>query len=84
MEEARGRKNQNLLDAGRVAGYETSLITLEVGSRSMLAFSDIDTLRAAMPRGFFKPLTVTEYLSCLGSGYTVRVKGLSLSSLSLT
>ena len=50
VEEARGRKRakyQDLLDAGRAAGYETSLITLEVGSRGMLAVSDFDTLRAA-------------------------------------
>ena len=44
--EGRGRKRakyHDLVEAGRAAGYKTTLITIEVGSRGMLAASDFDT-----------------------------------------
>ena len=49
--DARGRKRakyHDLVEAGRAAGYKTTLITIEVWSRGMLAVSDFDDLRAAI------------------------------------
>ena len=40
-------KYQDLVDSGRAAGFKTTLITLEVGSRGMLAVSDFYSIRAA-------------------------------------
>ena len=48
--DACGRKTakyEDLVEAGMAAGYKTVLITLEVGSRGMLAVHDLDELRAA-------------------------------------
>lgn len=49
--EARERKRtkyQDLLEAGRAAGYKTELLTVEVGSRGMLASSDLEPLSTAI------------------------------------
>ena len=51
MAEARERKRakyQDLVEAGRAAGYKTELITVEVGSRGMLDTSDLEPLAAAI------------------------------------
>ena len=51
MAEARERKRakyQDLVEAGRAAGYKTELITVEVGSRGMLDPSDLEPLAAAI------------------------------------
>ena len=41
-------KYQDLVEAGRAAGYRTELITVEVGSRGMLGSSDLGPLAAAI------------------------------------
>ena len=49
--DARRRKRvkyHDLVEAGRNVSYKTTLITIEVGSRGMLATSDFDDLRAAI------------------------------------
>ena len=49
--EARERKHakyQDLVEAGRAAGYRTELITIEVGSREMLSHSDLELLAEAI------------------------------------
>ena len=49
--EARERKHakyQDLVEAGRAAGYRTELITIEVGSRGMLSHSDLELLAEAI------------------------------------
>jgi hypothetical protein len=49
--EARQRKQAkyaDLVEAGKVAGYRTELITIEVGSRGMVGIAEFDTLRAAI------------------------------------
>ena len=48
--EARERKQvkyQDLVEAGRTAGYKTELISIEVGSRGMVCSADFDNLRVA-------------------------------------
>ena len=47
---ARSRKRAKyleLVEAGRAAGYKTSLITMEVGSRGMLSEDDMTQLKEA-------------------------------------
>ena len=49
--DARGRKRakyHDLEEAGRVAGYKTELITIEVGSRGMVCSADFEILKAAV------------------------------------
>jgi hypothetical protein len=46
--ELKKAKYQDLVEAGRAAGYRTELITVEVGSRGMLGSSDSDPLAAAI------------------------------------
>lgn len=40
--------NQDLVEAGRAAGYTTELITIEVGSWGMLSTSDLCELTSAL------------------------------------
>ena len=49
--DARGRKRakyHDLEEAGRVAGYKTELISIEVGSREMVCSADFEILKAAV------------------------------------
>ena len=46
--ELKKAKYQDLVEAGRAAGYRTELITVEVGSRGMLGSSDFEPLAAAI------------------------------------
>ena len=61
MSEARERKRskyQDLLEAGRAAGYRSKLLTVEVGSRGMLSPSDLEPLSSAIdcPRSAIETL----------------------------
>ena len=49
MHEGESEQNiMNLEEAGRVAGYKTELITIEVGSRGMVCSADFEILKAAV------------------------------------
>ena len=48
MAERKRAKYQDLVEAGRAAGYKTELITVEVGSQGMLDPSDLEPLAAAI------------------------------------
>ena len=51
MAEAKKRKKakyEDLLEAGRAAGYRTELMTVEIGSRGMLAPSDLELLSSVI------------------------------------
>ena len=46
--ERKRAKYQDLVEAGRAAGYRTELITVEVGSRGMLCVSNLNDLRESI------------------------------------
>ena len=46
--ERKRAKYQDLVEAGRAAGFKTELITVEVGSRGMMDPSDLEPLAAAI------------------------------------
>ena len=76
MAEARSRKRakyQDLLEAGRAAGYKTELLTIEVGSRGMLTPSELDCLLPALdcPRVAIESLCSSAIRATLLGSYKI-------------
>ena len=71
--ERKKAKYHHLVEAGRAAGYQSKLITVEVGSRGMLGNGDLDELKEAIkaPRKEFTDLSLRTIRTAIMGSFSI-------------